>query len=250
MCLYFFINQIMRLAILVAGVVYPCQNPWKQLSCLVTRTNGTLFTSLEMNYMSKKYNTYMSPARKILLNMSELHAGIRKHIPWIHERKNNMVFLKDELGYHTPYIIYRRFILATALSDFSHVLVLRPDSLINCEAMAEMLMRYIQGIHYWEAFSDEHNGHLCPQSINDQQFYGDATSVKNLLSAFPKLKYWHKEWESEPGFDKWWKVNNIVRPAHFFLNAEGIYGKILQKLNLTCVKNTLPIKLEKKCTIT
>ena len=108
----------------------------------------------------------------------------------------------------------------------------------------------IRGIEYRRSFSNEYGGHACPQSINDQWFLGDAQSVRLLLESFPQLNVWHKSWEANPKFDKWWLHHNKVRDGHFFLNAEGIYGKMLQHLNVTCMDNlqkSLSFTNKKQC---
>lgn len=241
---------IMRLAIFVAGVVYSCRNPWAQLSCIAHKTGAHLFTSLETNAISKTYTDYLTPTKSILLNKSSLHSGIRKHIPWIHERPGNMVFLKDEQCCHAPYLLFRRFLLTEETHNFTHVLMLRPDSVSNfdCDTTANMLKQEVQGIVYEPSFSNEHSGHACPQSINDQWFWGDAHSVRLLLGSFPRLKTWHKTWEADPNFDRWWLKGNRVQVGRFFLNTEGIYGKMLQSLNLTCKESqSLRFNRKKEC---
>lgn len=239
-----------RLAILVAGATYSCQEVWKELSCIVKKTGARLFTSLGDDKRDKEYAAYVGPSSAIYLSKKALHAGIRQHIPWIHETESNMTFLNDERCCHAPYILFRRFVLRNMIEDFTNVLVVRPDSLssLDCNKTAELLMRNIRGIEYRPAHSDAHNGHACPQSISDQWFFGDAGSVRMLLESFPNLSTWHKTWEADPHFDKWWLKHNKISKGRFFLNTEGIYGKMLQNLNITCTKSKkLNFKIRKVC---
>lgn len=161
-----------------------------------------------------------------------------------------MLFLKDEQCCHAPYLMFRRYYSTKMVNfkKFSHVLIVRPDSNFECAKLAHSLNSdwKNRGIYHGYSFTRQKTeNNSCPVSIQDQWMYGDSLSIVSFLNAFPKLKTWHKEWEQD---HKWWEHGNILQPGKFFLNTEGVHGKLLQKLNATCHPvETDPFFLNKRC---
>jgi hypothetical protein len=230
----------------VAGILYPCEIAWDKLACLVNRTNATIFVATSDSPLVNKYNDKISPQSMFVVNQSMLHEKITKHIPWIHKKNNGRVFDKSCPNYCTaPYIMYRRFSLLHTLSSltFDRVLIIRPDSSFSCRKVTEFVNSSIKkGLYYVPDYSRgphaEYRGNkTCPQSINDQWLFGDIKTITKILQAFPKLSKWYPEWNRKSNKDDWWdtRVNNRVRKGHFLLNTEGIYGKMIQELNINCI---------------
>lgn len=241
----------MRLAVIVAGVVYSCRKAWHDHACLVERTGATLIASLDDGPYVEAYKQVVRPSSTIVKTMRQMTGEIHAHIPWAYHVGGRLQFLVDEKCCHTPYLLHRRFVAMKTLDnltrDFDHILVIRPDTTFNCETVSTHMTRWSNaiGMTVQTGFTAEYSPPHCPRSMNDQWFFGDTNSVRTLLLAYPRLSTWHHEWRADHRFDKWWLVDNKMRPGRFFLNAEGIYGKTVQKLGLNCTVVSSPFTVSK-----
>ena len=238
-------------------MIYPCQEAWLNLRCIAR--NASVFVSVDNSTLKEAYFKVIRPTRSLVLGRDALHARIRHRVPWISESRYNMAFLPDERCCHAPYLLERRFaaieLLKTSGFAADRIIVLRPDSMVSCDTMRTFLQepfappRIIHAAGYPVSPLEPQQSNTCPSNVNDQWLYGDAPSVTTLLSAFPYLKTWHREWEQSSNFDKWWqhRHRNYLRAGHFFLNTEGIYGLMMQRLGLVCKLTTLVIRNYKKC---
>ena len=245
----------MKLHIIVAGWIYSCRQPWAALVELKRLSNATVVAFVDNPTSVAEWKSTVHPEVSIEMSHEQMHDGIKTVIPWIHFRGKEAYFLQDEACCHTPYILYRRYEAMKRLTNVNgnanaQILVLRPDSVFDPPTMYAQLRHQHEAVTHAASFSSEQGGYACPQSVNDQWLFGPFNAVQKVLLAFENLAEWHKEWERDPQFVRWWTVGNRVPPHKFFLNAEGIVGKMLQRTNQTCRTDTrLQVKNVKACAL-
>lgn len=246
----------MKLHIIIAGWIYACKKPWENIARLQRMTNATIVAFVDNPALLRMYQRVVRP--ELLVNMSHSHmqAEIRRIIPWIHKRGNDLHFLHDERCCHAPYILYRRYeamkrlvaLRGTGDRESERVLVVRPDSVFDPNVLLAELRDETKAVTHATAFSTQRNGYACPQSINDQWFFCPFDDVRTVLLAFENLTIWHKQWEHDPHYAQWWNNNNRVPADKFFLNTEGIMGKMLQQTNRTCTAaRHVTVTIKKSC---
>ena len=220
--------------------------------------NGVdVFASIDNSTLSHQWLETVRPTKYQLIDDVDLQQGISQLIPWIYEQPSGrLTFTEDKRTCcHTPYILYRRY-RAFQLFDpdeierYSLIFVMRPDRSFDIDELLQFLSTISPAPHTITLAHTEyaplHNRLInhpgsCPRSVFDQWFAGRPTDIALLMSSFPRLKTWHPQWVSEPGYWKYWEHDNrvtqsdlITNPDLFFLNAEGIYSKILAELELKC----------------
>jgi hypothetical protein len=245
----------MKLYIIVAGWIYACKEPWNQLRELHHISNATTVAFVENPALQRMWLDTIRPDLTILMTQQSVHAQIHRLIPWINDKGTNMHFLKAERCCHAPYILYRRYEAMSRLlqlhvstNDDAQVVVLRPDSTFDPKVVMTELQKRFNEVTHASSFSSARGGHKCPQSVNDQWLMGRFQDIEKLLMAFPRLAEWHRVWERDPRYVEWWLANNRVPDGKFFLNTEGIVGKMLQQCNLTCrTTNAVDVRLLKTC---
>ena len=233
----------MKLYIIITGWIYSNRKPWHAVTHLKRMTNATMVSFVDNPDLNTAWYQMVNPDLTIRMSTSEMHSKIRRVIPWIHERPDNMYFLPDEQCCHAPYLLYRRFEAMRRLPPVeakdAQILVLRPDSMFDPHLMLNQLNHGFRVISHTPAFTAFYDPpHHCPRSINDQWLYGPYADVKRILLAFENLTTWHKEWERDPNFVRWWTVGNVLPSGKFFLNTEGVLGKILQATGQRCRMET------------
>ena len=239
-----------KVAVIIAGHARHCNETeagWQSMRNLSMSVNVDMYAVLQNASASRALLQIVQPKKHLLLDEHEIKSEIRRLIPWVHEFHGvqgiagNMVFTQGEPAGHTASIMYRRY-RALKLFDPVHygvLLVVRPDHHLDVAQALEWLPSIHSDVVVAETSPYQTadsfvGGNGCPNSINDHWLAGSSRSISALLHSFPRLAVWHQKWENDSRFWRWWEHSNTIEQGKFFLNAEGVHGKSLQELKLSC----------------
>ena len=244
------------LAILIAGLI-TCRMPssWLELRQLAERTDASVFAVVSGSNSSvvDEFHATVRPNRSLILDAAEEQQNIAAHTPWVKTKflktKTSGLCFREDDCHASPHLLYKRH---RGLDLFNHsayntILVLRPDSWPR--AVRELIPKAMTGLSGGADFVVGPDGRCeewqtgeqspCARCVNDQWLYGESSAMAALLGSFPHLNSWMRRWQKERAFRPESKCGvGFTRRDHlrekFLLTPEGILGKSMRELNMTC----------------